>query len=509
MKKSLLYTMLVSAGLFCSTGCKKELLNQNSPDKLTTDNFWNSRERALSGLAAAYSQVESFVGWENFIEGRSCREYFREDFIEPGTDAYNYSWWMEIYNFTYQSDNVAIDYFWKDNYRGINFTNQVLANVAAMTDNQIDEASRKVILAEARFLEAYYYFKLLTNFEKVIIRDKVPEGESDMPKAPASRSEVWDLIINDLKLAEANLPLRSGRPNKELGRATKGAAQAYLGKALIYRGGEDAANKTKYYTEAATWLKKVMDSNEYSLESNFMGMFNGTLKNSKESVFELQMTMDESNGNYFKSQLSDWIAAFELGGYGEIYGTPRLLAEMKKEGKTASDGLYDHRIYNTVFFKDAYFNDPVNPRVYDKIYDDVFKNNDGAIAFRKWIPASSALLGNATAINMPIIRFADVKLLYAETQNHLGAQDKAMEQVNDVRARSAMPALNLTASADVFNQIVHERVMEFTLESSRFYDLRRWGLLATNMQAAGRTWTTANNYFPLPLKETLNNPLAK
>lgn len=507
MKKSLLYISLLSAAMVFSTGCKKELLNQNSPDKLTSDNFWTTRERALTGLSAAYSRIESFAGWDNFIEARSCREYYREDFVEPGSDAYNYSWWMEIYNYSYNSGNYAIDLLWKDNYRGINFTNQVLENVAIMNSGQIDDASKSMILAEAHFLRAYYNFKLLTNFEKVILRDKVPNGENDLPKAPSSRNEVWDAIIADLKAAEPGLPLRGERPATELGRVTKGAAQAYLGKVLIYRAGEDKGNAKAYFTEAAAWLKKVIDSKQYTLIDNYLGMFNGTLTNSAESVFELQQTMDEANGAYYKSQLSDWMAASELGGYGEIYGTQKLLTEMLKEGKVATDGLYDHRVYNTVFFKDDYFNDAANPRVYGKTYDKVFENN--TVAFRKWIPASLDLLGNPVAINMPIIRYADVKLLYAEAQNAIGFPDQAMIQINEVRARSAMPALNLANTTDVFNQLVHERTMEFTLESSRFYDLRRWGMLQQKMQDAGRTFSPDKSYYPLPLKETQNNPLAQ
>lgn len=507
MKKSLLYISLLSAAMVFNTGCKKELLEQASPDKLTSDNFWTSRDRALTGLAAAYSRIESFAGWDNFVEARSCREYYREDYVEPGADAYNYSWWMEIYNYSYNSGNYAIDLLWRDNYRGINFTNQVLENVSMMTDKQIDDASKKMILAEARFLRAYYYFKLITNFEKVIIRDKVPNGEADLPKAPSTRPEVWDMIIADLKAAEPDLPLRSERAATELGRATKGAAQAYLGKALIYRAGEDKANANTYFTEASAWLKKVIDSKQYSLVPNYLSMFNGTTANTAESVFELQQTMDESNGAYYKSYLSDWMAASELGGYGEIYGAPRLLTEMLKEGKVATDGLYDHRVYNTVFFNDDYFNDAANPRVYGYTYGKVFENN--TIAFRKWIPASLDKLGNANAINIPIIRYADVKLLYAEAQNAIGVTATAMAEINDVRARSAMPPLNLTSTADVFKQLVHERVMEFTLEGSRFYDLRRWGLLTQQMQVAGRTFTLDKSYYPLPLKETLNNPLAQ
>ena len=83
----------------------------------------------------------------------------------------------------------------------------------------------------------------------------------------------------------------------------------------------------------------------------------------------------------------------------------------------------------------------------------------------------------------------------------------AADIVNDLRVeRGGMPALSIGNKQEVFDAIVHERVMEFTLESSRFYDLRRWGLLAQNMQAAGRSFTMDKAFYPLPLKETINNP---
>ncbi|MCW3464645.1 RagB/SusD family nutrient uptake outer membrane protein [Chitinophaga nivalis] len=509
MKKSWLYTSFLFFSLCAGTGCKKELLEQNSPDKLTSDNFWTNKERALTGLAAAYSQLESFVDWDNYVEARSCRDFYREDFAQPGTDAYNYAWWMQIYNFNYDASNYAIELLWRDNYRGINFSNQVLENVSIMTPAQIDDSSKNAILAEAHFLRAYYNFKLLTNFEKVIIRDKVPQQETDLPKAPATRAEVWDFILADLRAAEPVLPLRSKRPASELGRITKGAAQAYLGKALMYRAGEEKANSKALFTEAAAWLEKVILSNEYGLVENYLGLFDGSTSNSKESVFELQQTMDQSNGAYFKSQLSDWVAAYELGGYGEIYGTPRLVTEMKKEGEVATDKRYDHRLYNTIFFKDPYFNEATNPRVYGKVFDSVFKNNKNAIAFRKWIPAKLNQLGNAVAINVPLMRLADVKLLYAEAQNEAGEPGKAVTQINEVRARAGMPALALSGKQAIFDQLIHERVMEFTLEGSRFYDLRRWGLLVQQMQAAKRQFSADKSFYPLPQKETLNNPLAQ
>lgn len=484
--------------------CSKTNLDQNAPDQLTTDNFYTSKEKALSGLSAAYSMLESFVGWDNYVEARSVREFYREDYVVPGADANNYPWWTEHYNFSFTSGNYAIDLLWRDNYRGINFANQVIEGVSGMPAAAIDDAAKKQIIAEAKFLRAYYHFKLITNFEKIILRDKVPTSAGDLAKGLSERKDVYDMILNDLKEAVPDLPLRSQRPATELGRVTKGAAQAYIGKVNLYRAGEDPANAAAWYTEAASNLKDVIESNEYQINTDFLGMFNGTTRNGVESIFELQQTADASNGAYYRSYLSDWVGAWELGGYGEIYGTQRLLDEMKKEGKVASGGLYDPRLYGTLFFEDDYYNNAGN--VYGYTYDDAFGNGSGTIAFRKWIPSTLDRFGRSNAINVPLMRLADVMLMYAEVLNNQDKPGDAVLLINELRAKRNMPALVLNSKQAIFDAIEHERVMEFTLESSRFYDLRRWGLLTQNMQEAGRNFTPDKAFYPLPLKETINNP---
>lgn len=491
--------------LFLAAGCKKSELEQNIPDQLTTDNFWTSKEHALSGLSAAYSQLEGFVYWDNYVEARSVREFYREDYVVPGADAYNYPWWTEHYNFNFTSGNYAIDLLWRENYRGINFSNQVIEGLEKMNSSSIDDASKKQIMAEAKFLRAYYHFKLLTNFSKVIIRDKVPTSESELPKGFSSRAQVYDFILKDLREAEPDLPLKSARPTTELGRVTKGAAQAYLGKVTLYRAGEDKNNAL--YAEAGTWFQKVIQSAQYTLDPKFLEMFNGVTKNGQESIFELQQSADASGGAVYRSYLSDWVAASELNGYGEIYGTQRLLTEMTKEGKIVA-GKYDARVYQTLYFNDPYFNNTADPQIYGKTYDKVFGLNAQTIAFRKWIPATADRIGRSNAINVPLMRYADVLLMYAEALNEQGNPD-ASKYINQVRKRAGLPDAPAGDKQTVFNQIVHERVMEFTLEGSRFYDLRRWGLLAQNMQAAGRKFTADKAFYPTPLKESSNNPDAQ
>lgn len=105
------------------------------------------------------------------------------------------------------------------------------------------------------------------------------------------------------------------------------------------------------------------------------------------------------------------------------------------------------------------------------------------------------------------MRYADVLLMYAEVLNETGGGDP-MTYINEVRMRADLPNAAGGDKVAIFNQIVHERVMEFTLEGSRFYDLRRWGTLGQEMQAAGRKFTADKAFYPTPLKEVNNNPQA-
>lgn len=505
MNHSKILLRFLLPAMLAFSACEKNFLDQQSPDQLTTDRFWRNKSDALSGLASTYGQLESAIDWNNFIEARSAREYYREDFVIPGADADGYPWWLEHYYFTFTPGSYAVELLWADNYRGISFANQVIERVGAMPDSKIDAPSRKMIVGEAQFLRAYYYFSLAKNFEKMVLRDKMPKSDLEIGHVLSDKKAIWDFILADLKAAEANLPLRSKRPNTEMGRATKGAAQAYLGKVYMYMAGEYKDQANDYYKAAAEWFSAVKNSNEYSLEANYGSMFNGTNKNCKESIFELQLSADESNGAWYKFALNAWIGASELNGYGEIYGTPRLVTEMTKEGKIAADGNYDKRIYATVFFNDPYFNDEQALRVYGKTFKSWFGANLNAVAFRKWTPVDISRMQQANDINIPLMRYADALLLYAEALNATGRTDAAIPLINEVRKRAGMPAITVNTKEAVFQQLMHERVMELTLESSRYYDLRRWGLLETNMKEADRTYAPERAYYPLPKSEVDNN----
>lgn len=501
--KKFIYIAAITLSALVS-GCD-DFLTVESPDKLTSDKFWRNEEDASAGLSAAYSQLEfSISGWQ-MAEVKWPVEAYREDIVLLGSDARNYQNWLELANFTYADGNSQVSLYWANNYKGANFANQVITKIPTIPTNTITDSQRTQYLNEAYFLRAYYHLKLLLNWKEIIIRDQYVDADN-LNKALSSREEAWDFIIADLERATALPP---SHPSENLGRATCGAAYAYLGFANLTRSYEEPTQKSVYLDAAIKAFEKVKG---YELEKNFLSMFDGTNKNCDESIFELQFSMNDANGAFYKHQIHKWIGTIELAGWDEIVPSEMLMKEFIKEGKVASTGQYDSRLYNTLFYQCDYFNDGTG-KVYGFNYDEVFGYEDDKTgewiaynkpSFRKYLPSTlTELSNNYSAINLPLMRYANVLLLHAEALNESGHPELAIPLINQVRkTHGDMPDMTGTSDVEVRAQIEHERIIEFPLENWRWYDLRRWGKLSAAMSSVGRTFNEEkNSFYPIPVSE--------
>lgn len=503
MKRSILNYKTIAIYLaigFTLTSCGDKL-DLVSPDQLTSATFWRNATDAEAGLAAAYSKLEGSTDVWGFAEVKFPVEAYREDICEIGRDALNYQTWVELFSFTYTNGNSQFTSYWDNHYKGISYANQVIEKTPEI---DMDATLRSQIVAEAKFLRAYYHMKLLLNWEKIVVRDEYITAADQIAKGLSERAEAWDFIMQDFEDAASGLPARHAAINT--GRATKGAAYAYLGYSGLTRAYEDPSRKEEMLERAEQALRNVTG---YSLVKDFLSMFDGRNKNSEESIFELQFTENTANGANYRTALHNWIAVEELGGWDEISPSQMLLDEFKKEGQIATTGRYDSRLYHSIFCNDPYFNDPDNPRVYGYTYDEVFGTNSNRMSFRKYLPPTlDELNASRTAVNLPLMRYADVLLLLAETLNERNRPNEAIPLINQVRDRADMPALPLSLStSEVRERIEHERIIEFALENTRFYDLRRWGKTQEALHAVGRTNfnPARHNFYPIPLIEIASN----
>ena len=514
MKKLFYIASICIASLF--SACD-DYLTVESPDQLTSSSFWRNQSDAEAGMAAAYSQLYlmTYSGdmW-SFPEIKWPVEAYREDIIQMGSDALNYPNWVELANYTYTNGNSQFSDYWLCYYKGISFSNQVIEKTAEIPEGQIDPTIREQLIDEGYFMRAYYHMQLLLNWKEIIVRDKYITDPADLSKPLSSREDAWDLIIEDLKTATG---LPETRDADNVGRATRGSAYAYLGFAYLTRAYEEPANKDAYLEKAVEALNQVKG---YELEKNFSSMFSGDNKNSKESIFEIQFSMSSANGATYRTQFHRWIGAAELWGWDEILPSQTLMNEYMKEGEIASTGRYDSRLYETVFFQCDYFNDGTG-RLYGYEYDDWFSREDdngnttayNRPAFRKFMPSTiEGMNQNYAAINVPLMRYANVVLMKAEALNEQGHPEQAIPLINEVRSvHGDMPAMTGTTQEAVRAQIEHERMIEFPLENYRWYDLRRWGKLSSALQAAGRTGFNEekNAFYPTPLTELNSNDALK
>jgi len=234
MKKILIFT-LTAFGLF---SCKKEVLDKTNPNQITSATYWKTESDVQAALAATYTlfrDVNSGYWGVRGIEltnGRGDDFFIRNDVA----DLYRLS------TFTNTPDNGPVNDFWNGSYRAIFRANQVIENVGKVPG--LSDAAKAAYVSEAKFLRGVNYFNLVINFGDVPLHLKVPVSKDDYFVAKSPEADVWKQVIQDFTDAAANLP--TSYPSNFVGRATKGAAIAYMGKAQLY---------SKDYTGAETTLK--------------------------------------------------------------------------------------------------------------------------------------------------------------------------------------------------------------------------------------------------------------
>jgi hypothetical protein len=366
----------------------------------------------------------------------------------------------QIDNMTHGGVNNELRNIMRWNYTGITRVNYIMEN----KDN-IDFPEKQHVLAEARFLRAYYYFELVKFFGDVpLIIDKrlgIDEAQQ-LPRTP--KAEIYAQIEEDLQFAISVLnPVAAQK-----GRATKGAAQALLGKAYLYQ---------DKFSEAATLLDEVRNSGLYSLIPNYGDLFSVSNENNTETVFDVQYT------------------GLEGGGYGcliclEGNAAPGFQGIRQYNGPIYGDGnsynLPTQELYNAF--------SPIDPRRGHTILDiEAFiaaQPDPSSITYAIGAGGHTGYYNNkyikrqgeiglpdndlTSPVNYRVIRYADVLLMAAEAHFHLGNNSLAQQLVNQVRVRAGVPGIPVQSLNDIYK----ERRFELSGEGHRFFDLVRTGQAA-------------------------------
>jgi len=512
MKYNKLYYLLVflSIGLVTSSCVKEADLLQVDPNVETEGSFWKTDEDALKGINAAYGSL--------LTDGT----YMRSTPLLldlKGDDTRSQSPWGSMFNvgrFNSSASDAAI-YGWayETYYQGINRANQVLDNVPNI---EMDDALKNRILGQAYFLRGLYLFHAVNMFNSV----PLPLSNNEIYHPQKSNAEGWAQVISDFKAASDLLPVNytgvSGLDAGQLGRATKGAALAYLGKAYLF---------TKDFPNARDNFKKVIDLGVYSLVSNYRDNFTDVNENNAESVFEVQFSRSAGGVDlgWGGAPASGWgktsARAITYGprgfGWTDVQPTRSLFNDFQIE-KTV-DNQVDPRLDATMFY-----NKPGGMMLYGQNFANFYGGNSGDLndLFCRKYQNSDGGQPNEfdwrSGINERILRYADVLLMYAESLNETGGTNLAYRYIQEVRNRVKLPNLatvkpGMTAE-QMRTQIAHERLLEFALEGHRFDDIRRWGWLNDSAKLTWLksrdseydTYKAGREFFPIPQVEMDNNP---
>lgn len=539
--------------------CKESFLEIPATGQL--DEGQLATKKGLEGvLVSVYGQLN---GRENRMASASNWVWgsVRGGDANKGTDPGDYSDLNPIQRFEYQTTQGVTTEKWKGLYEGIARANLVMKLIGVVKD--ATESDKKRIGAEARFLRGHYYFELKRGYNNTPYVDETLDYGTGIEKVP-NTADLWPMIVADLKYAYDNLP----ETQDAAGRTNKWAAAAYLAKAYMYQ---------KKYTEAKALYDlivlngKTTNGKKYALVPRFQDAFKASNDNNSESVFAIQAAANTGSVNNANPEFdlnwpynvgpngpgnccSFFAPSFELGNSfrTDATGLPLLdgsynsggnelktdMGVKSKDAFTPDAGRVDPRLDHSIGRRGIPYLDWIEHPGADWIRN---QSNAGPYTTKKYayyrtdvgsLQDNSSWTPGYTAININIIRYADVLLMAAEAEIEVGSLEKAREYVNLVRERAANPAsfvkkatgenaANYTistyktawASKDAARTAVRfERKLELSGEGHRFFDLVRWGTAATEINAyltyeskklsgalGGAKFTpNKNEYLPIP-----------
>ena len=489
MKKNILYIALLAVVSLMTVSCESKLDIEKHGNMGSMDTYYTTDENVNSASAALYLSVRS-----NYFTWYFLKNLLSDDVWCGGGQRGDNGEMEKLNEYTYDSNHGSIEGVYSGLYSVIYNANLIIG----MT--QGDTPVMKHAINEAKVFRAWAHFELVSLWgtapivDHLLTPDEYRQGNSD----PAA---TWAFVEKDLTEAinSGTLPSKTGVNDQETGiRATKEFAQALLGKAYLFQG---------KYSEAASMLDNVINSNKYALFSGeYDQQFHAAANNNCESVFELQKRYDTDDvlatGTYGflnpRKSLYDAFVEWE-GADGYRLNKSVLTYQQLEELGVSISGS------NAVYGDEGYF------------YWKTQSYKEDCVTDMSFFQAGQF-------IDLKIMRYAEVLLMAAEAQLQAGNSSKALEYINQIRTRAKEQPL----TAVTLNDIKMEKRLELCCEAIRYQDLVRWNDAKTVMADQGKQvpafysdgvqWNWQNSVYgfkdkhmllPIPLKELELNPNMK
>jgi len=485
--KIVLFAALLLAASFSS--CRK-FLEEKPKNLVTIENYYQTQADAIAAVNSIYSYLNSI---DNFATGGNTAGVYHSTFWvtaglasdEMENNQIGAAFFDQISTFIFSPQNPAFQEMWTLQYKTITLANIAIDRIPAI---DMDNALRSRLVGEAKFLRGLMYFNLVRMFGSIPL---LLHEDAELYPSKASEDEIYAQIIADFTDAASILPASYDAGNGR-GRATAGAANALLAKVYLTR--QDWQN-------ASSFAKKVIDSGNYALWEDYADVFKLANRGGKEAIFSVGF--GDANGA---------IIFWEQGQF-NVRLLPR---ELSVEGVQNSQGWQRP----TQFLYNSY-----NPNDRRRSVNFITEVTDPATNtttsihpyFSKYWDRTAEPKGNGSSQDFPVIRYAEVLLIYAEAQNELGNTAEAVTYLNMIRKRAsfdgttdtnAVPPYAGLSQDEARTAILQERFLELPAEGQRWFDLVRTGQLEQRVPMAKPNVSPGpSNYeFPIPQREIDLNP---
>jgi uncharacterized protein YceK len=441
-----IYLLLLTACI--AAGCG-DVLDQYPPTNLTSATYYKTADDAKAAIGACYASIG---GTDPFVDLVTTDDAI--PFLTGSADR------PILWRYNITPSNTFITQF-GGAYAGINRANTVIGRLPSIP---MDETLKAQYIAEAKFHRALHYFNLVRLYGDVPLVLTESKSLEGLVVPRESVSNVYAQIEADLKDAESVLP--KSYPAADVGRATQGAAKGILAKVYLTRAGTDAGSP--YWAQAAAKSKEVIELGVYDLHANFADAFALSARGGKENIFEIQYLTDVKGHGLGRGYGVRSAPIYPGTGSGIARPTESLFKLFVDTDKRKAVTFITSYVYNGV---------TTNLSISDPDFTK-------AVSIQKlWDRTAKTASGEGTSL--PILRFSDVLLMYAEATNEANGSptEDAYAALNRVRTRAGLDPLSGLNYQSFKEAVWLERRLEFVFENVRRYDLLRTGRLLDAVKA--------------------------
>lgn len=502
MKK--FFAMILFAGLVVSCN---DFLTTPLESSISTSNFYSTPQEFELGLTGVYSTLRtedwgSNARYGSYFQGLLTLTRLGTDELYASYDIYGGE--VQLSDYTYTTASIFLSRTWFVMYQGIQRANIIIDRIERVP---MDAATKGRISGEAHFLRAFFYFHLVRLFGDVplVVKETTDLSLLDAERKPIAT--VYEQIVADLIYAKENIP--DGATN---GHASKEAAQAMLGKVYLQMSGYPLYDPSAA-SKALDELRAVKDNPKFALEKDYFALFDGEHEYGPEYIWDIEFS---NNGTT------------QYGGQvGTLEGVPSEARMYWVALKAVPDLIFcygdaDIRKENIAQYQYVYDTNRELVKKFPETEEEATFYYSFALKFRHPLEEEKRKGGWANwanPINFPIIRYADVLLMYAEASARANGavMPDAKEAVNMVRRRgygldvntpSAICDISASSKNDFLKKILLERKLELCYEGQRWYDLQRFDCLKEAMESCTKmitmypayasSITEKHKFYPVP-----------